>query len=724
VTSEHDLIYGKASVDRIVNIEVTDDVAEIYRELEDGSINVTVVPNKFWILANQQLDRNFVRLKGDLHYKWGRQFSERKQFSQFRYFTKQRDEDIFSVYDAKEALMLKDGYTYYKNMRPQDVSILSFDIETTSLDPNIPEATVLLISNTLRKNGKIEKKLFSFEDSGSAGQMIEDWCDWVRKVNPAIICGHNIFSFDLPYLNSIAEKCEVELKLGRNGNIVKFDKFESQKRIDQTRDQNYKRSHIYGREIIDTMFLAIDYDISKKYESYALKKIIAQEGLEKKDRVFYDAAKIRVNYKDPVEWTKIKEYCKDDADDALALFDLMSAPFFYMTQSVPKSFELMIQSATGSKINSVMMRAYLQQGHSLPKTNPVVAYQGAISLGKENAGVFNNVWKVDVASLYPSIMIEYEVCDKAKDPNEYFKTLVRVFTEKRLEYKKKAKEDKYYDDLQAAFKIFINSAYGFLGTQGLSFNSPSNASFITEKGREILNKAIAWAADQNLQLVNADTDSISVTEKDGSYISVDKRKALLQSLCSLYPSRISWEDDGYYTKVITVGTKNYILKKEDGKVTIKGSALKGKTREPALNEFMNKMIDKLLNNDTNYLSLYYEYVKEILQIKDITRWVMRKSISENTIKSTRLNETKIIDAIKGTEYREGDRVYMFFKSDDTLCLLEKYDGDYSRERFLEKLYNTVEILHLVIDVNQFPDLSLAKKTIMKRYHIDLDNFTL
>jgi hypothetical protein len=56
------------------------------------------------------------------------------------------------------------------------------------------------------------------------------------------------------------------------------------------------------------MFLSIRYDtFAKKYNSYGLKNIIKQENLERIDRVAYDASQIRFNYKNPVEWVKIKE---------------------------------------------------------------------------------------------------------------------------------------------------------------------------------------------------------------------------------------------------------------------------------------------------------------------------------------------------------------------------------------------------------------------------------
>lgn len=710
--NENHLIYGKNSLTRIVGMEVVNDVLEIYREFPDGSNKTEFYPNRFWILSSENFGKGWIRLKGDLHYKWGKQFTNRGDFMQFRHFAKQDQRDIYSIYDNKEAIMVKDGYTYFKDMKINEVSILSFDIEATTLK-QIDDSKLLLISNTFRKNGKTIKKLFSYDEYQDEGKMIDAWCKWVRQINPAIICGHNIFSYDLPYLNFIAERYNTKLFLGRDASYVKFDKHISKFRKDQSQDLHYNKAHIFGREIIDTLFLAIKYDIAtKKYESYGLKNIIAQENLVKSNRVFYDSSKIRYNYKNQEEWNKIKAYCVDDSDDALSLFDLMAPSYFYMCQSVPKSFELLVQSATGSQINSIMLRAYLQEMHSLPKAYEAVEYEGAISFG--NPGIFKNVWKVDVASLYPSIMIEYEVYDKEKDPKEYFKYMVKTFTEKRLEYKSKAKKEKYYDDLQAAYKIFINSCYGFLGTKGLLFNSPSNAAFITKKGREILNKAITWAKDNGFEIVNADTDSISITKNNGEYLSKDTRQTLLESLCNLYPKRIKWEDDGYYTKLIVLAGKNYILKTEDGKVKYKGSAIKATTKEKALSEFIKRILDAMLNEHINYLDIYNEYVKEILNLKDIYRWVTRKTITDKVLNPKRTNEQKVKDAFEGSEYSEGDRIYTFFKSDNSLCLVENFNGDYSIPKLLKKLHDTVKIFKEVMDVTQFPNYSLKNKKMQEK----------
>ena len=140
------LVYGKQDLERIVSVEPLDEQTLLFIENPDGTITKQFVKNSYWILSNEKLDEKSIRLKGDLHYKWGRKFSERLDFIKARRFFKEKD--IYSIYDAKESFLVKEGYTYYKGMNYKEVSILSFDIETTSLEYT-PQDKVLLISNPL-----------------------------------------------------------------------------------------------------------------------------------------------------------------------------------------------------------------------------------------------------------------------------------------------------------------------------------------------------------------------------------------------------------------------------------------------------------------------------------------------------------------------------------------------------------------------------------------------
>lgn len=712
------LLYGKDQTEKVVGVQVHDGNVELFFVGEDGKVKSETRPSNYWLLSPEQIDNRWVRMRGDLHYKWGRQFDTREAFTKTRSFLKGRG--IYSIWEPKESCMVNKGITYYKGMKPANLSVLSFDLETTGLDPLAPDAKVLLISNTFRNSLGIKtKKLFCYDEYPTQRAMIRAWANWVVEMDPMVLTGHNIFGFDLNYLYVLAEE---ELVLGRDGSTLKQDNYEAYFRIDQQRGLDYKMMNCYGREIIDTMMLAYKYDAAaKKYDSYRLKRIIEIEGLTKANRQFYDADQIRFNYKDPVEWAKIKDYCVDDSDDALAVFDLMATPYFYMTQMIPKSFQSVVCSATGAQINSMMMRAYLQNRHSLPKATEEAAYEGAISIG--NPGIYNNVGKIDVASLYPSIMIQYEVCAPEKDPERHFLGLVKTLTDLRLDYKKRGKTDKVYDDMQNAFKILINSAYGFLGTAGLLFNHPPGAAFITKTGRDILTKCIDWSAGKGFRLVNADTDSISYCKQDMSEILPEEFKGHLAEVNAMYPSRIRWEDDGVFPRVIVLKAKNYIL--YDGKkIKTKGSGTKATTKTLALREFIGKVTNMLVYKDQfdeELSSVYMEYVREIMQVQEISRWSLRKTISEKVMTSDRANEAKVREAIEDTEYVEGDRVRMFYLPDGTMELEENFAGVYNRKRLLKNLHDTAKLFAPVIPnwKTLCPNYSLVKpmKLLYNEYNI-------
>lgn len=584
------LIFGNDTTENIVSCEVFDDTVELFIE-KDGVVTSEFKPNEYWILSAFQYDASWIRMKGNLHYKYIKTFDNVQDF----YTTKRalKDADIYSVADHKEAAMLRYGFTYFKGMKVENVSALFFDIETTGIQHN-SDSRVLLISNTFVRNGEIVRKLFAYDDYETDVEMFDAWCEWVRKIDPSILCGHNIFGYDLPYLSYCAQQSNTDLYLGRNGSPIRFNKYTSKFRKDGSQDYDYFRAFIYGREIVDTFFLSIHFDFARKYESYGLKAIIKHEGLEREDRQFYDASTIGQNYKDPVEWAKIKEYAMHDADDAYSLYKLMIPAYFYWTQSIPKTFQTINYSATGSQLNSLLVRSYLQEDHSIPKSSASFPFEGAISLG--NPGMYKNVFKVDVASLYPSIMIQYKIFDSVKDPLGNFLKMVNYFTEERLKNKQLGKEtnNRYYKELEQSQKIGINSAYGLLGSVGLNFNSPVNAELVTRKGREILTQAMDWATNNRFKIVNADTDSISICNFDMSIIDKDGMSDIVKTINQKFPDKIRWEDDGYFLSFVVLKAKNYAYKTTDGKTKYKGSALKSSKLEPALKEFQKEILEILL----------------------------------------------------------------------------------------------------------------------------------
>lgn len=482
------LIYGKDPTKNVVSIEAKDSSLELFIE-ENGQIRSEVRNNRWWMLAPKAFDQGWKKLEGGLHYQYIKHYDSKAALYADK--NKYRFADIYHIANEKEAAMIATGITYFKGMKVADVSRFHFDLETCGLI-QASKHQIFAISTTFISRGATKKKLFSVDEYESEGVMLVAFCAYVRECNPSILTGFNIFGFDLPYLQICADNAEIDLDLGRDGSPLKFNKYESKFRKDGSQDYYYKQCHVYGREIVDMMFVAYHFDFARKYERYALKSIIKQEGLEKEGRVFYEASQIAKNWDNPIERAKIKAYCIDDSDDSESLYKLMISAYFYLTPHIPKSFQTINYSASGSQINSLLVRSYIQEGHSIPKADEAVRFEGATTDGYP--GIYNNVFKVDVASLYPSIMLQYEISDKLKDTKGNFLKMVKFFTEQRLADKKKAKEtgDRYYEELEQARKIIINSSYGLLGAAGLNFNFPSGAALVTQHGRDILKKAILW----------------------------------------------------------------------------------------------------------------------------------------------------------------------------------------------------------------------------------------
>lgn len=497
-TKTKKLIFGKNDTRRIVSVE-PDGIGgcEIFRELKSGKVVSDIVSNKLFILFTKKVHANCKRLKGNQPFKYARDYNSREKYYQVLNRCQRKKVETFQIRDMKESFLVRYGYTYYKGMQPNEVSILSVDTEDTygiAEKPN-PNGKMLLIGNTFRKNGKTIRKQFAYDDYKSEREMLKAWAKWFTKMNPSIVTGWNLYGHDFKVIDFAAKRFKLKLKLGRNGSEMFVNKRQSQFRKDGSQAYAYTNMLIYGREIVDGWFLAMKYDQAsrREYENYKMKDVIKAEGLEVEGRVHYDAANIYQDYKDPKKWKKIKKYNIHDSDDPLAYFDLVCPVFFQYNKSIPRSFQSIINSATGSQVNSLMVRAYLQQGHSIARGSDQSKYPGAYSFCMP--GIHKNVFKVDVQSLYPSIMITHKLYDKKKDPKAYMLKILIYFTKERIKnkilFKKTGKM--IYKILSDSQKIVCNTIYGFWGAPRLNYNFPKGAAKVTEIGREIFMTAIEWS---------------------------------------------------------------------------------------------------------------------------------------------------------------------------------------------------------------------------------------
>lgn len=767
------LIFGKNDETNIVNLTLKSDQLFIFKE-KDGKVTKEVIPYSPWVMTNKKARPYSEELKGNQYWKW----LTPTTYDKFNALNGTWNRSVWLPRSIEECATLCEGFTLFKGMNVADVSVLSFDIEGEGLMLN-DDSEVYAIANTLRKNGVITKKLFSLDDYDSSGEMISEWIMWVREEDPSIICGHNIFSYDLPYLQHVYGD---KLWLGRDGSALVFDDRVARFRKDGSQQYDYHNARITGREIVDTFFLSMKYDqAAREFPAYGLKPIIRFLGLEKTDRMFVDASKTSEYYENrlanPTAWNNLKIYSLDDSEDALKLFDKMIPAYFYLTQSVPKSLQQMINEATGSQLDSLMIRSYLQDGYSQPRTSGKAEFEGAVSMGIP--GIYEWVFKADVSSLYPSIMLEYDIHDPRKDPNGHMTKMLKYFRDERLKHKKNAKTgDKYAEGMSEALKVAINSLYGFMGAGYLLYNFPEGAAEVTRQGRNILMRAVEWATGHTLNkvikkvvkagtddeenkyewvlgervcegkgftLVNTDTDSFAATMNKP--VTKAQFTEILKELNSNFPTLISWEDDCIYEKVIVVGAKNYVLikskeylKPNEKPVKTKGSSLTDQKKEPALIEMLDTMLQALIDGK-NYIlpSIYDRYMAEAVGIQDIHRWAKKLTVTKAVLDPSRANEQKPLDAINETiskgiieRVSEGDKVWLYttvngeiqkkakgelvFYKDGRPNMIPNvilrdvrlYNNDAYQKYYVNRVYNTLEILEKVLDLTHFTDYTIKK----------------
>lgn len=706
----NDLVFGKNKLENIVNITIDGNNALIYIS---GKKTPQIIQYKPYVLSPKPgTAQKSKKLKGHQYYK----YLTEVDYDYYNEITSNFDPTFWAPRTIDEGFMLLNGHTYYKGMTVDKISVLSFDIEATSLDPNDKNAEVILISNTFRNSsGQITKRMFDIHDFKNANnpekEMINSWVNFVKEIDPDVMIGHNIFGYDLPYLNTRAGG----MNLGRDGSELKFKEKVSKFRKDSQQQYEFHDAIISGREIIDTMFLSIKYDIGRDFPSYGLKNIEKHLELVDDSRIEWNFTKFKTsNYRDwpKGKWDEFKQYCRDDSDSPLKMMDIMLPPFFYMTQSVPKSLQQIINQASGSQLDSIMIRSYLQEGYSQPRTSKKTPFDGAISMGVP--GVYKNVKKVDVASLYPSIMLQYGIYDRKKDPKKNMINILDYFRTERLENKRLAEETgkQYYNNMQGSQKILINSLYGFLGANFLLYNFPDGAAEVTRHGREILLKGVEWSTGHTLEkivkkivnkgkdtekkeyewvvgktvgngrgykLVNVDTDSFSIT--NGELPTKNEFKLEIDELNSIYPKLIIWEDDGVFEDVLVIKAKNYVLKKhknwckpkdldDNGNVKIKykGSSLTDQKKEPKLKEFSKEIINILLtdNNAEDIQRTFKEYCITALNDFKVDDWLVKKTITKSVMTQSSEANAKVYNAcqkaikadiINGIQ--EGDKVWLY-----------------------------------------------------------------
>ncbi|MGU8909805.1 hypothetical protein ACV3VG_11640, partial [Clostridium perfringens] len=214
-------------------------------------------------------------------------------------------------------------------------------------------------------------------------------------------------------------------------------------------------------------------------------------------------------------------------------------------------------------------------------------------------GIFLNV---DVASYYPSLMIEYNFGSRnIADPGLY-----KLIYDTRL----KLKAEK--NPMQQPYKIVLNSTYGAMKDKYNPLYDPLQANNVCVSGQLMLLDLIEKLED-HVQLIQSNTDGILVKLK--------RKKDLekVKDICHEWEQRTKMVlEYDLYTKVIQKDVNNYIIVDENGKYKSKGAYVKKLNpldydlpivNKAIINYFLNGITPEKTINECNDLYQFQRVVK-------------------------------------------------------------------------------------------------------------------
>jgi DNA polymerase elongation subunit (family B) len=591
---ENTLLFGADPTPRIVAIELGDTgTVRVYRREKDGSTTVEVEPFHPFVWADSDvvdLGIEAEKLQGDLKYGYRITVDSWKELIALRNGLKSAGRGYFGLSDPIQHYLTATGRTLFKGLPFEELKRMQLEVLSFAGEDGDHIMSIALSDNSGWEELIIVDPKKVEESERTA---LKRLTSLIKERNPDVIEGHNLFRFDLPVLVARAKKAKTKLDWGRSGGFLRSRPSRlhiAEKTID------YPKFTVDGRHFVDTFLLAQFYDVGMR----------ALSGFERVDVArhlgFCDSEELSALTGKELD----RAYLEDDerfrrralcaVRETRAVAELLSPSYFIQAQIFPYNYQDVIVRGNATRINALFLREYFRQRHSIPEMPMVRSFEGGYT-DVFFTGVARDVWHCDVASLYPSLMLQFD-CFPVSDQLQIFRHLLTDLRTFRLEAKAdmRAAEKKgdaararHFHALQNTFKILINSFYGYLGFAQGNFADFDAAARVTQIGRDLLKKMIDWLNAQGAQVIEVDTDGIYFVPPPK--IDIDTlRKGLVKEM----PPGIEVELDEQFDAMFSYKAKNYALLTKDGEVIIKGGALKSRGLEKFQRVFLEEMIKLLM----------------------------------------------------------------------------------------------------------------------------------
>jgi DNA polymerase delta subunit 1 len=555
--------------------------------------------------------------------------------------------------------------------------------------------------------------------------MLERLGRYLRELDPDIVTGWNIFGFDLEYLYTRAVVTGAGPDAHMWGRLrgVPNELVVKHLASNALGSNDLKMVPMLGRYVFD-MFQDIKRE--HKLESYSLNNVSKEFLKDQKIDMPVKEMFARFKEGDPVLLGEVADYCIKDTElphrisEKLCLIQNL----IEMAKATWVPLSYLSERGQQIKVFSQMARKARELGFMIPtmysKATSDEKYQGATVLDAQTGAYYGPITALDFASLYPSIMRAHNLCYSSLVIDPRFGNIPGVVYEQYGPYRfaqgtpsllpailnelaafrKKAKKlmaqsegtpmEAVYNGQQLAYKISMNSIYGFTGAAKGMLPCVAIASTVTMRGRQMIEETKNYVEEHfpGAKVRYGDTDSVMVEfdvqgRKGQEAIDYSWEQGELASeQCSkLFKAPNDLELEKVYCPYYLYSKKRYAAKmyekKGDAvvfkKIDVKGLQVVRRDTCMYVRGVLKHLLDLILNSEDPRPAIEYARTsaKTLLKGKvDPKELMMSKQLGSDY--KTRVPHVEVRDKIKkrspGSEPQQGDRVaFLITKVPGLLC---------------------------------------------------------
>jgi DNA polymerase I len=516
-----------------------------------------------------------------------------------------------------------------------------------------------------------EQKQFLADESRNDKPVLEAFMNYVEGVDPDVIVGYDVNGRDWPYLTERCKKLGIHLRVDRA-------KTEPHTSV-------YGHISLNGRVNLDLADYADEFPevkvktLANLADYLGVMKIENRKIVEDIDSAdYWDAQDKRGT---------LKQFSIDNTHCVMGITEAILDFAMQLSSLVGLPLDHVGTAAAGFRVEWFLIKRTHKLGELVPRRieQPYRPYTGGLVL-QPKPGLHENIAVLDFKSMYPNIMITYNVSPDTyispkepeppggvyvapevkhrfrKEPPGFYKEvltyLIRVRDEirgKMKELQPKSVEYRVLDARQKAVKVITNASYGYAGWTGARWYVKPVAEAAAAWGRHTILTAIDMAEKDGLKVVYGDTDSIFIENQPNRLEKLSKDVGKKLGL-EIKPDKV------YVRIFFTEAKKRYAGLLPHGRLDIVGMEVVRGDWATIAKTVQEKVLEIILKEQSprKAVDFVQQFIYELQQrrvpYRDLVIWkTLSKPAEEYEVRASHVEAAKMLRA-KGWELAVGDKI--------------------------------------------------------------------